>query len=55
MFVEILITVIIISAASYFLYKNIKSKASGKCNCSNCSSHCTYYGKKKEEEKQKDN
>ncbi|WP_392486337.1 FeoB-associated Cys-rich membrane protein [Haloimpatiens sp. FM7315] len=50
---EIIITLIIILAASYFLYKNIKNKASGKCDCSSCSSHCPNYKKNKSKDKLK--
>lgn len=48
MFIEIIITLIIFAAAGYFLFKNIKKSASGKCtsckddvknNPSGCS-HC---------------
>lgn len=40
---EILITVIIVGAAGLILYKNIKSKKTGGCNCGSCSSHCSLY------------
>ncbi|WP_078695423.1 FeoB-associated Cys-rich membrane protein [Caloramator quimbayensis] len=44
--VEIIITSLIAAAALYFLYKSIKKKASGKCDCSSCSSHCSKYNTK---------
>lgn len=40
---EIIITIIIVSAAGFILYKNLKSKKSSGCNCENCTSHCSYY------------
>ncbi|MCX7885219.1 MAG: FeoB-associated Cys-rich membrane protein [Caloramator sp.] len=44
--VEIIITLLITSAALIFLYRNIKKKVSGKCDCSSCSSHCSKYNMK---------
>ncbi|WP_102401028.1 FeoB-associated Cys-rich membrane protein [Haloimpatiens massiliensis] len=43
---EILITLLLVSIAFYFLYKTIRNKAKGKCDCSSCSSHCPYYENK---------
>jgi len=40
MLIEILITTALIGTAGYILYKKIKEKAAGKCDCSSCSSHC---------------
>lgn len=40
---EIFITVIIVAAAVFILYKNIKNKKNGGCNCGSCSSHCPQY------------
>lgn len=51
---EILITLILVSAAFYFLYKNIRNKAKGKCDCSSCSSHCPYYKNKHKEQTEKE-
>ncbi|MGE5628803.1 MAG: FeoB-associated Cys-rich membrane protein [Solirubrobacterales bacterium] len=48
MFIEITVTIIILSLAVFILYKNIKKKASGECDCDscgNCSSHCPNYKK----------
>jgi len=46
MYLEILVTVMIFAAAGFIMYKNIKKKASGKCDCGSCSSHCPNYKKK---------
>jgi ferrous iron transport protein B len=43
MFFQIIITVAIIAFAVYLLYKNVKKKASGQCDCGSCSSHCSNY------------
>jgi len=43
MLIEILITAALIGTAGYILYKKIKDKAAGKCDCSSCSSHCPMY------------
>lgn len=40
MIIEVIITVAIVAAAVFMLYKNLKKSASGKCNCGNCSSSC---------------
>lgn len=45
MFFEIAVTIIIALAGVYILYKNIRNVSSGKCNCSDCSSHCANYKK----------
>jgi ferrous iron transport protein B len=48
MFMEITITIIIFALAAVILYRNIKKKASGKCDCGSCgscSSHCPNYKK----------
>ncbi len=42
---EFLIAGVIAASAAYIFYKNIKKKASGKCDCSSCSSHCSHYKK----------
>jgi ABC-type nickel/cobalt efflux system permease component RcnA len=49
MYIEIIATVIIFSLAAFILYRSIKRKASGKCDCSSCSSHCPNYKEKKED------
>ncbi|MBC2580142.1 FeoB-associated Cys-rich membrane protein [Clostridium sp. DJ247] len=41
--VEITITAVIVLSAVYIFYKNLKKKASGKCDCGSCSSHCNDY------------
>ena len=43
MFIEIIITVALISAALYIIGKSIKKKSTGKCDCDGCSSHCSSY------------
>ena len=45
MFVEIIITATIVTAAAIILYQNIKNKAKGQCNCSSCTSKCPSYKK----------
>lgn len=47
MLIEILIAIILAASAAYILYKNIKKKASGNCDCGSCSSHCAHYKKNK--------
>jgi ferrous iron transport protein B len=42
---EFTIASLIVIAAIYILYKNIKQKSSGKCNCGSCTSHCSKYKK----------
>ena len=44
--IEILVTAAIVIIALRILYKNIKKKASGQCDCSSCSAHCLKYKKK---------
>ena len=38
--IEIIATLVIFSLAAFILYKNIKNKADGKCDCSSCDRHC---------------
>lgn len=38
---EIIVTALIITAAAYILYKNVKRVSSGKCSCGDCSNSCT--------------
>ncbi|HCW03832.1 MAG TPA: FeoB-associated Cys-rich membrane protein [Clostridium sp.] len=45
--IEILVSLIIAGAATYFLYKNIKNRSKGSCNCGSCSSHCPEYDQNK--------
>jgi len=42
-FVEILVTALIVIVAARILYKSIKRKAAGQCDCANCSGHCSQY------------
>ena len=42
---EIFITALLLLAAGYILYKNIKKSSKGNCNCKGCSSHCPKYKK----------
>ena len=44
--VEILVTALIVIVAARILYKSIKRKAAGQCDCGNCSGHCSQYNKK---------
>lgn len=44
--IEKIITVLIILLSVYIIYRNIKNRSEGKCNCSSCSSHCPYYKEK---------
>ena len=46
--VEIIVTAVIVAAAGYIFYKNLKKSASGKCNCGSCSSSCPKYNITKE-------
>jgi len=43
--IEILVTVVIVIIACRTLYKSIKKKASGQCECGSCSAHCPKYNK----------
>ncbi|KAA8669808.1 FeoB-associated Cys-rich membrane protein [Clostridium sp. HV4-5-A1G] len=46
MFIEITITAVIVIVAGYLLYKNLKIKSRGKCDC--CSTtNCPYHNIKK--------
>jgi hypothetical protein len=45
--VEIIITAVIVAAAGYLFYKNLKKSASGKCNCGSCSTSCPKYDMEK--------
>lgn len=45
MWFEILITLILVAVSAFILYKNIKKKASGNCDCGSCSTHCPNYDK----------
>lgn len=37
---EILVTTVIIISAGYIFYRNVKKKASGKCECADCGGNC---------------
>ena len=43
---EIIITIAIVASAVYLLYRNIKRKAEGKCDCGSCTSKCPKYDNK---------
>jgi len=43
--IEILVTALIVIIASRILYKSIKKKAAGQCDCGGCSAHCPNYKK----------
>lgn len=43
--IEIIVTAAIVIIASRILYKSIKKKAAGQCECGSCSSHCPNYKK----------
>lgn len=43
MVIEILVTLLIIAAAGYIFFKDLKKSTSGKCNCGSCSSSCPMY------------
>ncbi|MCI9302565.1 MAG: FeoB-associated Cys-rich membrane protein [Clostridium sp.] len=45
MYLEIFITALLIMAAGYIVFKNIKKSSKGNCNCTSCSSHCSKYKK----------
>ncbi|MEN8077159.1 FeoB-associated Cys-rich membrane protein [Clostridioides difficile] len=42
---EILITALLVIAAGYILFRNIKKSSKGNCNCGSCSSQCPKYKK----------
>ena len=37
MWIEILITLMIVAFAGYIIYKNLKTTSTGNCGCGNCS------------------
>jgi hypothetical protein len=43
MWLEILVTIFLVAIATFILYKNIKKKASGGCDCGSCASRCPKY------------
>ena len=47
MVIEIIVTLTIVTTAAYILYKNMKKKGIGQCDCGSCSSHCPKYEKPK--------
>jgi len=46
--VELIITAIIICAAGFIFYKNVKKSSKGECNCGSCSTSCPKYSMEKE-------
>ncbi|MFB0918498.1 MAG: FeoB-associated Cys-rich membrane protein [Clostridiaceae bacterium] len=38
---EIIITAAIVVAAAYLLFKSVRGKAKGDCDCSSCSANCS--------------
>jgi ferrous iron transport protein B len=46
--VEIIITAVIVAAAGFIFYKNLKKSTKGECNCGSCSSSCPKYSMGKE-------
>ncbi|MDN5317932.1 MAG: hypothetical protein PWR08_2057 [Thermoanaerobacterium sp.] len=40
MIIEVIVTVAMVAAAVFMLYKNLKKSTSGQCNCGSCSSSC---------------
>jgi ferrous iron transport protein B len=56
MIIEIIITLLIVAVAAHIIYKNIKDKAQGKCECtSSCSHHCKNYKEPKNSHKKPEN
>lgn len=51
MYIEVIATAAIFALAAFIFYRSIRKKASGKCDCSSCSSHCPYYKEKEENER----
>lgn len=43
---EILITIVIVASAGVLLYRNLKRKSQGKCDCGSCNSKCPKYNDK---------
>ncbi|GAA0738267.1 FeoB-associated Cys-rich membrane protein [Clostridium oceanicum] len=43
MVIEIIATIGIVALAFFIFIKNLKKKASGKCDCSSCTSKCARY------------
>ncbi|WP_394371310.1 FeoB-associated Cys-rich membrane protein [Clostridium celatum] len=44
-YLEIIITALLLVAAVYILFKNVKKSSKGNCNCGSCSSKCDKYKK----------
>ncbi|MCM8711671.1 FeoB-associated Cys-rich membrane protein [Clostridium sp. SYSU_GA19001] len=40
---ELIITALVLGAAGFILYKNLKKSTNGECNCGSCSSSCPKY------------
>lgn len=47
MLIEIIVTLAIVFVAGYILFKSLKKKSIGGCECGSCSSHCPSYNKNK--------
>lgn len=45
--VEVIITALILGAAGFIFYKDVKKSAQGKCNCGSCSTNCPKYSMEK--------
>lgn len=51
---EIFITILLVALSAFILVRSAKKKISGKCDCGNCSSHCSMYEEPKEENSDKE-
>ena len=45
MAIQIIVTGVIALSAVYILYKSMKKKSTGGCDCGSCSAHCPSYKK----------
>ncbi len=43
--VEIIVTSAIVITAAGLLYRSVKKKANGECDCGSCSTHCPKHKK----------
>jgi ferrous iron transport protein B len=41
--VELIIAALILGAAGFIFYKNLKKSTKGECNCGSCSTGCPKY------------
>ncbi|MFA9397091.1 MAG: FeoB-associated Cys-rich membrane protein [Clostridiaceae bacterium] len=48
---EKIVTGIIVILTLYIIFKTVKNKKNGKCNCSDCSAHCPNYTESKNSKK----